>query len=40
MKAEDVLKEFTTPLGSGAFPRGPYRFTNREYLNIDRKSVV
>ena len=34
MKAEDVVKEHTTPLGSPAFPRGPYRFTNREYLNI------
>jgi acetoacetate decarboxylase len=34
MKAEDVLRQYTTPLGSPAFPRGPYRFTDREYLNI------
>ena len=40
MKAEDVLKEFTTPLGSGAFPRGPYRFTNREYLNITYRTDI
>jgi len=34
MKREDVVKQYTTPLGSPAFPRGPYRFTDREYLNI------
>lgn len=34
MKQEDVLKQLTTPIGAPAFPRGPFRFTNREYLNI------
>jgi acetoacetate decarboxylase len=35
MKIEELLKQSTTPLGSGAaFPRGPYRFHDREYLNI------
>lgn len=35
MKIEELLKQSTTPLGpGGAFPRGPYRFHNREYLNI------
>lgn len=34
MKAEDILKQSSTPLGAPAFPRGPYRFRNREYLNI------
>ena len=34
MKREDVLKQITTPLGAPAFPIPPYRFINREYLNI------
>jgi len=34
MKIEDILKQSTTPLGAPAYPRGPYRFTNREYVNI------
>lgn len=34
MRREDVIKHASTPLGAPAFPRGPYRFTNREYLNI------
>jgi acetoacetate decarboxylase len=34
MKVEDLLRQPSTPLGAGAFPRGPYRFRNREYLNI------
>lgn len=34
MKQQDVLKQLTTPIGSPAYPRGPYRFTSREYLNI------
>ena len=25
---------FTTPLGGPAYPPGPYRFVDREYLNI------
>ena len=43
MKSSEVLRQFTTPLGAGAFPRPPYRFTNREYLNIlyrtDRSAI-
>lgn len=35
MKAEDVRRQLTTPLGAPAYPAGgPYRFTDREYLNI------
>jgi acetoacetate decarboxylase len=34
MRREDVIRQPSTPLGAPAFPRGPYRFTNREYLNI------
>ncbi|MFB7508038.1 acetoacetate decarboxylase [Streptomyces broussonetiae] len=34
MRAEDVVGAPTTPLGAPAFPVGPYRFTDREYLNI------
>jgi len=34
MKIEDILKQSATPLGAPAYPRGPYRFKNREYLNI------
>jgi acetoacetate decarboxylase len=34
MKQEDVLKQLTTPIGAPAYPRGPFRFINREYLNI------
>lgn len=34
MKAEDVSRTITTPLGSPAYPPGSYHFTNREYLNI------
>ncbi|MGW7541556.1 acetoacetate decarboxylase [Streptomyces sp. NPDC054770] len=34
MRAEDVVRVPTTPLDAPAFPMGPYRFTDREYLNI------
>ncbi len=35
MRVEDVRRQLTTPLGAPAYPPGgPYRFTNREYLNI------
>jgi acetoacetate decarboxylase len=35
MKIEDVRKRaFAMPLTSPAFPKGPYRFTNREFLII------
>lgn len=34
MKAADVVRQMTTPIGAPAFPSGPYRFTDREYLNI------
>jgi acetoacetate decarboxylase len=35
VRASDVVRQFTTPIGSAAaFPRGPYRFRDREYLNI------
>jgi acetoacetate decarboxylase len=31
---EEVRKQITTPLGGPAFPKGPFKFNNREYLNI------
>jgi len=35
MRFEDIRRQGTTPLGAPAYPPGgPYRFTNREYLNI------
>jgi acetoacetate decarboxylase len=34
MRLADVPKQASTPLGAPAFPKGPYRFRNREYLNI------
>jgi acetoacetate decarboxylase len=34
MRLEDVPRQFTTPLGAPAFPKGIYQFKNREYLNI------
>jgi acetoacetate decarboxylase len=39
MKADDVLKRaFAMPLTSPAFPPGPYRFVDREYLIITYKT--
>ena len=40
MKREQVLNQLTTPIGAPAFPRGPYRFTNREYLNITYRTDI
>jgi Acetoacetate decarboxylase (ADC) len=35
MREEEVLKRaFAMPLTSPSYPRGPYRFVNREYLII------
>lgn len=34
MLKSEILKHITTPLDGSAFPRGPYKFHNREYLNI------
>jgi acetoacetate decarboxylase len=34
MKLDEVSKQITTPLDAPAFPRGPYRFNNREFMNI------
>lgn len=34
MRSEDVLSQATTPLAGPAFPHGPYRFTDREYLTV------
>jgi acetoacetate decarboxylase len=40
MKQEDVLKQLTTPIGAPAFPRGPFRFNNRDYLNILHRTDI
>ena len=34
MREDEVRAQLTTPLAGPAYPRGPYRFTDREYLNI------
>lgn len=34
MKYSDVLKNITTPLTAPAYPKPPYHFYRREYLNI------
>ena len=34
MRYDDVLQQTTTPLGGPAYPAGPYRFADREYLVI------
>lgn len=34
MLKNQVSKQISTPLTSPAFPKGPYRFHNREYFNI------
>lgn len=34
VQKQELLKSLATPLGGGAYPQGPYRFVNREYLNI------
>lgn len=34
MLKNEVIKHITTPLTAPAFPKGPYKFHNREYFNI------
>ncbi len=34
MRLADVPRQFATPVGGPSYPRGPYRFHNREYLNV------
>jgi acetoacetate decarboxylase len=34
VRIDEVRRQSTTPLGSPAYPRSVYRFTDREYLNI------
>lgn len=38
MKVEDILRAGGTPLNAPAYPRGPFRFRGREYLNITYRS--
>jgi acetoacetate decarboxylase len=41
VRAEDVRRQLTTPIGAPAYPPGgPYRFTDREYLNITYRTDV
>lgn len=41
MKAGDIRKEaFAMPFSNPAFPRGPYRFCNREYLIINYRTDI
>ncbi|MDX5595692.1 acetoacetate decarboxylase [Pseudovibrio sp. SPO723] len=34
MNAEDILKQASMPIAAPAYPKGPYRFINREFLTI------
>jgi len=34
MKIEDILKTSSMPIASPTYPRGPYRFVNREYFVV------
>ncbi len=38
MKAEHILQLPSMPMASPSYPKGPYRFVNREYLIITYKS--
>ncbi len=38
MKADDILKLPSMPAASPSYPRGPYRFINREYVIISYES--
>ena len=38
MKAADVKKLSSMPLSSPSYPRGPYRFIDREYLIVTYES--
>lgn len=38
VKPEDILKLPSMPLASPSYPRGPYRFVNREYMIITYES--
>jgi len=38
MKASDILNMASMPIASPTYPRGPYRFTGREYLIITYES--
>jgi acetoacetate decarboxylase len=38
MKAADVRRLSSMPLSSPSYPRGPYRFIDREYLIVTHES--
>jgi acetoacetate decarboxylase len=38
MKIDAILKTASMPIASPSYPRGPYRFVNREYLTITYES--
>lgn len=40
MNIEELLQQTSTPLGAPAYPRGPYRFHDREYLNITYRTDI
>jgi acetoacetate decarboxylase len=40
MRIQDVGQQLTTPLDAPAFPPGPYRFTDREYLTITYRTTL
>ena len=41
MNIDDVRRNaFAMPLTSPAFPRGPYRFTNREFMVITYRTDI
>lgn len=38
MKAEDVRRAYAMPLTNPAYPRGPYRFVDREYVIVSYRT--
>ncbi len=38
MKTEQILRKSAMPVASPSYPRGPYRFVNREYLIVNYES--
>ncbi len=37
MKTEQILRKSAMPVASPSYPRGPYRFVNREYLIVNNQ---
>ena len=38
MKHDDILRQASMPIASPSYPRGPYRFIDREYFIVTYES--